>query len=45
MIAFRHKTRQGFAVPIFPQLRELVEKLCKDKKHDQHLFEQRDEYL
>jgi integrase len=42
MIAFRHKTRQGFAVPIFPQLRELVEKLCKDKKHDQHLFEQRD---
>jgi len=42
MIAFRHKTRQGFAVPIFPQLRPLVEKLCKGKAHDKRLFEQRD---
>jgi integrase len=42
MIAFRHKTRQGFAVPIFPQLRELVEKLCVGKKHDERLFKQRD---
>jgi integrase len=42
MIAFRHKTRQGFAVPIFPQLRELVEKLCVGKAHDAPLFKQRD---
>jgi integrase len=42
MIAFRHKTRQGFAVPIFPQLRPLLEKLCEGKAHDVHLFEQRD---
>jgi len=26
IITFRHKTRQGFAVPIFPQLRPLLEK-------------------
>jgi integrase len=42
MIAFRHKTRQGFAVPIFPQLQELVEKLCKGKAHNERLFKQRD---
>jgi integrase len=42
MIAFRHKTRQGFAVPIFPQLRELVEKLCVGKAHNERLFKQRD---
>src|SRR6266567_2745404 len=28
IITYRHKTRQGFVVPIFPQLRPLVEKLC-----------------
>jgi integrase len=27
MITFRHKTRQGFAVPIYPQLRPLLERL------------------
>ena len=27
MITFRHKTRQGFAVPIYPQLRALLERL------------------
>ena len=42
MIAFRHKTRQGFFVPIFPQLRGLVEKLCAGKAHDEPLFNQRD---
>jgi integrase len=39
---FRHKTRQGFIVPVFPQLRDLVEKLCAGKAHDARLFEQRD---
>jgi len=38
MIVFRHKTSQGFAVPIFPQLRPLVEKLCERKAHNAPLF-------
>jgi integrase len=38
MIVFRHKTSQGFAVPIYPQLRPLIEKLCKGKKHNECLF-------
>src|SRR5262249_48463821 len=28
IITFRHKTSTGFAVPIFPQLRPLLERLC-----------------
>jgi integrase len=42
IIAYRHKTRQGFAVPIFPQLRSLVEKLCKGKAHNERLFKHKD---
>jgi integrase len=42
IITYRHKTRQGFAVPIFPQLRALVEKLCKGKAHDERLFKHND---
>jgi integrase len=38
MIVFRHKTSQGFVVPIYPQLRPLIEKLCKGKKHNERLF-------
>ncbi len=38
MIVYRHKTDVGFVVPIFPQVRSLVEKLCKGKKHNEHLF-------
>ena len=38
MIVYRHKTEKGFAVPIFPQLRPLVEKLCNGKKHHERLF-------
>jgi integrase len=38
-IIYRHKTDKGFAVPIYPQLRLLVEKLCEGKKHHQRLFE------
>jgi integrase len=34
----RKKTGEVFHVPIFPQLRLLVERLCADKKHDQRLF-------
>jgi integrase len=38
IIVYRHKTDIGFVIPIYPQLRLLVEKLCKGKKHDQPLF-------
>src|SRR5262245_48276741 len=37
-VAYRHKTDTGFAVPIFPQLRPLMEKLCAGKKPHQRLF-------
>jgi len=39
IIAYRHKTSHGFTVPIFPQLRALIEKLCKGKAHNERLFE------
>src|SRR5206468_7107381 len=32
---FRHKTRQGFTVPIFPQARPLIERLCDGKRPNQ----------
>jgi integrase len=38
IIIYRHKTDVGFAIPIYPQLRLLVEKLCKGKKHNERLF-------
>jgi len=38
IILYRHKTDTGFAIPIYPQLRPLVEKLCKGKAHNQRLF-------
>jgi len=38
MIVYRHKTDKGFAVPIYPQLRPLVEKLCKGKKYNERLL-------
>jgi len=38
IIVYQHKTDVGFVIPIYPQLRPLVEKLCKGKKHDERLF-------
>src|SRR5262249_2788497 len=38
IIVYRRKTDAGFAIPIYPQLRALVEKLCAGKKHDELLF-------
>ena len=38
VIVYRHKTDSGFAIPIYPQLRPLIEKLCAGKKHDERLF-------
>ncbi len=34
-ITFRQKTSRGFAVPIFPQLRPLHERLCEGKATSQ----------
>jgi integrase len=41
-ITFRHKTSTGFAVPIFPQLRPLLERLCEGKANGDHVFKVRD---
>jgi integrase len=38
IIVYRHKTDSGFAIPIYPQLRPLIEKLCAGKKHGERLF-------
>jgi integrase len=38
IIIYRHKTDTGFTIPIYPQLRQLVEKLCKGKAHSARLF-------
>jgi integrase len=40
--SYRHKTKQPFYVPIFPQLRPLVEKLCSGKAHNERLFKAKD---
>ena len=38
IITFRHKTRTGFAIPIFPQLRPLLERLCEEKSNGSRIF-------
>ena len=38
IITYRHKTRTGFAIPIFPQVRALLERLCEGKMHDARAF-------
>ena len=38
IIVYRHKTNQGFAIPLYPQARPLIEKLCEGKAHDERLF-------
>ena len=38
IITYRHKTSTGFAVPIFPQVRPLLERLCEGKAHDARVF-------
>ena len=35
---YRHKTDAGFVIPIYPQLRPLVEKLCAGKANGDRLF-------
>ena len=38
IITYRHKTSTGFAIPIFPQARPLLERLCEGKAHDARVF-------
>ena len=38
IITYRHKTSTGFAIPIFPQLRPLLEHLYDGKPHDVRVF-------
>jgi integrase len=38
IITFRHKTSQGFAIPTFPQLRPLLERLCEGKSNQDKIF-------
>jgi integrase len=38
IIIYRHKTDVGFVIPIYPQLRPLVERLCHGKAHNARLF-------
>jgi integrase len=38
IITFRHKTATGFAVPLFPQVRPLLERLCEGKAHNERVF-------
>ena len=38
IIVYRHKTDTGFTIPIFPQVRKLIEKLCAGKASGDRLF-------
>jgi integrase len=38
IITFRHKTTTGFAIPIFPQVRPLLERLCEGKFNGERIF-------
>src|SRR5437660_11382747 len=38
IITFRQKTSTGFAIPIFPQVRPLLEKLCEGKSNGDRIF-------
>jgi len=35
---FRHKTATGFSVPLYPQARPLLQRLCEGKTHDDRVF-------
>jgi integrase len=38
IITFRHKTSMGFVIPVFPQLRPLLERLCEGKSNRDKIF-------
>jgi integrase len=39
---FRRKTATGFQIPVYPQARPLLEKLCKEKSNGDYVFKLRD---
>ena len=41
IITFRHKTSTGFVIPIFPQVRPLLERLCEGKRSGDLIFKLR----
>jgi len=38
IVTFRHKTTTGFAVPLFPQVRPLLQRLCQGKAHNERVL-------
>jgi integrase len=38
IIVYRHKTDTGFVIPIYPQARALIERLCEGKRHHEYIF-------
>ncbi len=42
IITYRHKTSTGFAIPIFPQVRPLLERLCEGQLNGDPIFKVRD---
>lgn len=38
IITYRHKTSTRFAIPLFPQVRPLLDRLCGGKAHDECVF-------
>ena len=38
VIVYRAKTDQSFVIPIYPQARALIERLCEGKKSSAHIF-------
>ena len=38
IITFRHKTKTGFAIPLYPQLRPLLARLCRGLKSTDKVF-------
>jgi len=38
IITYRHKTSTGFAIPIFPQVGQLLERLCEGKSNGDAIF-------
>jgi len=39
VLVFRKKTRTPFFIPLYPQARALVTRLCQNKRHHERLFE------
>jgi integrase len=38
ILTFRHKTSTGFAIPVFPQVKPLLERLCEGKSSGDPIF-------